>query len=94
MAGALRVDRSYLGLEPSAQAVVLRPYIINGRSYQIRTDGPFTVTGFQDQLIKPLSQASIWWQRLESNKLFLDYGPSEIPFLYSAIYVKCLLFTE
>ena len=28
MAGALRVDRSYLGLEPSAQAVVLCPYMV------------------------------------------------------------------
>lgn len=79
MAGVLRVDRSYLGLEPSAQAVVLYPYIANGRSYPIRTDGPFIVIGFQDQLIRPLSQASIWLQLWESNKpLFLGYEPREI----------------
>ena len=29
---------------------------------------------------------SKWLQRLESNQLFLGYEPSEIPFLYSAIY--------
>lgn len=39
----------------------------------------FIVTGFQDQLIRPLSQASIWLQLWESNKpLFLGYEPSEI----------------
>lgn len=29
------------------------PYNVTGGNYPIRTDGPFTVAGFQDQSIKP-----------------------------------------
>ena len=42
-------------------------YLYNGGSYPIRTDGPFLVTGFQDQLIKPTLTNFHWLQMRESN---------------------------
>lgn len=40
LAGVVGVDPTFLGLEPSTQAVVLHPSNIGG-SYPIRTDGPY-----------------------------------------------------